>query len=216
MKVYQILLIIILVLVIILGIRVYNSNKQPEYSQEEVKAILDKAQNIRNYKYISKNNHGTELNKYIRKENEVYFQTLINDNIVYINADEMAHYAISNSEKVVVKTKVITNNVPTSNNVTNNMVPKGNSLYTNSEYNANILSKYEFDKAESCMGKECIRLKGKETLDENIWFDIDTGLIMKIASKDEKYQVTYSYEFNTVTDDDFKLPDFSDYKVIEK
>ena len=69
MKVIHILLIIIFILFTILGVKVYNSNKEPEYSISDIQEILDKANHIKNYECIIDNKYGLVFKSYKKKEN---------------------------------------------------------------------------------------------------------------------------------------------------
>ncbi len=62
------------------------------------------------------------------------------------------------------------------------------------------------------LGKECYVIKSGGTED---YIDIETGLIIRRISNDGNYVSQYSYSFGTVTDDDLKEPDLSQYVVMD-
>lgn len=66
---------------------------------------------------------------------------------------------------------------------------------------------------EELNGKDCYVIYNS---DAKIYFDKDTGLVIKVEVffNDETYIQTYEYNFNEVTDKDMKEPDASDYEVI--
>ena len=45
--------------------------------------------------------------------------------------------------------------------------------------------------------------------------DAETGLLMKISSNDYNYSINYHYSFGTVTDEDIKEPDLSQFVVFD-
>ncbi len=66
---------------------------------------------------------------------------------------------------------------------------------------------------EELNGKDCYVIYNS---DAKIYFDKDTGLVIKVEVffNDETYIQTYEYNFNEVTDKDMEEPDASDYEVI--
>ena len=66
---------------------------------------------------------------------------------------------------------------------------------------------------EELNGKDCYVIYNS---DAKIYFDKDTGLVIKVEVffNDETYTQTYEYNFNEVTDKDMEEPDASDYEVI--
>ena len=66
---------------------------------------------------------------------------------------------------------------------------------------------------EELNGKDCYVIYNS---DAKIYFDKDTGLVIKVEVffNDETYTQIYEYNFNEVTDKDMEEPDASDYEVI--
>ena len=51
----------------------------------------------------------------------------------------------------------------------------------------------------------------------SVWIDKETGVIMKISSEIEDIKQTeeYYYKFNCVTDEEVKIPELSEYEIVE-
>ena len=66
---------------------------------------------------------------------------------------------------------------------------------------------------EKLDGKDCYVIYNS---DAKVYFDKDSGLVIKVELffDDETYTITYEYNFNEVTDKDMEEPDASDYNVI--
>ena len=76
---------------------------------------------------------------------------------------------------------------------------------------------YRYLGEEECNGFECIVISfncnyENKIIKYKIWIIKEKGVITKISFDDES--IDYIYEFNCVTDEDVKIPDLSDYKMI--
>ena len=199
MKRYQILLIIILVLLIILGIKIYNSNKQPEYTSEEIRSILEKSAEIDNYQ-VTVNGY-----TYKRKGKLVLEARSNTDTILIRDYENQKKIDYSKEKKICITMQLNSNEVYNSNQFL--------ALQTNDF----IASNSTYIKTININDLKCIKLKCNWITDNNayLYVDVATGLIIKIESDSSIEQMEINYSFNTVTDEDFKLPDLSDYKVID-
>ncbi len=198
MKVYKILLIIILILAIILGIRIYNDKKEPEYSAKEIKNILDKSKNIENYQFTLDNHTYKRKGKLVLETSSDSDITLIRD------YETKKRYAFSTIKKTYIEDKLNSIDVYDANMLltfqSNEFIPM-NSTY--------------IKKVKTRTG-QFIKLKCNWSTNENvnIYVDLATGLIVKFEKENgEKKEINYS--FDTVTDKDFEIPDISNYNLIK-
>lgn len=198
MKVYQILLIIILILAIILGIKIYNTNKKSEYSKKDIENILNKAYTVSNYKYIS------EEFELIRKDNMLKEYSKKSGLTVISDYDKKISYGFNDKNNIIIKKSISSNS---NIRIPNTYLAPIDLVAQNSE----------FIKKEVIEGKETILLKYINS-DTYLNIDIETGFPIRCKYKDDNDKNivdNYIYEFNSVTDNDIKLPDFSNYQIIE-
>lgn len=216
MKVINVLLIIIFILFVILGIKIYHSNSsEHEYSVQDIQKILDKAKDIKNYECTIGDV------QYKRKDYKIYTKSNEN-NIVAITDylyDEQISYDIDTIEEMgYIK-----------------MEPQIKEIYSSNSWIINDGDISHYDNLEILVAKEeknentqYLKVEFKTTtqmplwLDDNetvisanitIWIDINNGLIMKIKNAVGEVH-EFNYEFNTVTDEDVN-PDLTGYKKIE-
>lgn len=206
MKRYQLLLIIILILTIILGIKIYNTNKKPEYSQEQINQILEKAQNLKNYKCTANINDEIFFD-YIRNDNKLLigYPNFGSKNYSYRDYDESTELLYSEEKKIAIKKQI-----------DNTLKLSSSNLYLGID-----TSQCNYLKKEQINGIDCIKVKSNanSSYETYIWISIESGLIYKEYSKNidtnEKKIIEVDYEFNTVTDKDFEIFNFSNYQIIE-
>lgn len=210
MKVIHILLIIIFILFTILGVKVYNSNKEPEYSISDIQEILDKANDIKNYECKLDNC------TYKRKDYKI---VKANENVISI-ADYFQDEAIifKPGTTTYISTKVGKNAIP-------------EEIYSANSLIIDDLSKLKLIKLKETKynEEECFEVKFKGVyindgwLSESseysyhltIWINCKNGLIMKSEAKMlGKRQINeYIYKFNTVTEEDV-TPDLTGYEKV--
>ena len=239
MKVIHLLLIIILILAVLLGFKVINSNKETNIIKkedkiktnnekidlEEIKELINKSENIKNYYLTTNADKDTEI-KY--KDGKFVFKK--NNSKIFIDYND-------NTDKAII----ITEDNKTATKINKENFAKIDTIKSSKENLYLLINNYEKYKInengeEIFNGYKCISLKvfykyyaGKGWLDEElkqyngktiettVLIDKETGIIMKITSKIENKETTneYYYKFNCVTEKDVTIPDLSQYKIEE-
>lgn len=205
MKITKIVLIIISILTVLIGIRIYNNNKELKYTLRDIQQILKKSDQLTNYE--------CEINLgifkyYKRKDNKIFLQSDVNQR-VYRDYDK--------NKQIVCKT-LNNKNYYIEQDLTSAKVPSSNLYISGFEVDELLTLDCELlsVKKQKYNKKNCLKveLKNKEENEIVFWIDIDTGLILKCKSLDEEI-VEFIYEFDTVTDEEVTHPDLSEYKKIE-
>jgi len=242
------LVLIIIILMFAISIKIINSNGKNSENElklstiEDIKAILNKSNNITNYKcsyFLKGTIKGTtkEYNTIVKYKDNIQVQDATDETgkgiIEYTNYNDNTLYIIGKEEKVVIKRNTLTeenNKLKNENiqilNLLNSVKPEEFSYLGEEKYNNNSCEVVEINKIydESYGGwlfsqygvldqdNEIIEIKYK------LWIDKESGAIIKreTAYKDTTDVVEYNYEFNCVTDEDVKLPDFTGYTLVEQ
>jgi len=239
MKVIHVLLIIILILSIILGFKIYNSknqiiSKETENIQklnndklelEEIKEIINKSENINNYCLKT----STDAEYEVKYKDGKFVLENNNNNKIFIDYEDFSEKAI-----------IITENNKTATYVNKSRFQKIDTINLHKDniyLLINNCEKYEINEMETFNNYECVSLtvfykyvadggwNFGENMEEydgkivetNILIDKETGVIMKITSKLEDLEATdeYYYKFNCLTEEDVTVPDLSEYKIVE-
>lgn len=227
MKIIKVLIIVIVILLIIFGIKVSGIKifkQKDELSLEQIKEIIAKSENITNYtcKYndgeqdlIRKYNKNKEL---VEKKEEKYYMDYGKNETVGIKEDK----------KIAFKTEVLSNDIISQQRKSlNELLDKTEEYKYIGEENYNgidciiIELKNNFEELNGWYWNLDIEKTNKEYKNEKIinriWIAKEEGVIIKNIVKigEEEKSQEYEYEFNSVSDEEVKVPDLSGYKLIE-
>ena len=204
MKVYKVLIITIIVLFIILGIRIHTSNTKQEYSLQDIKKILNKADRLENYE--CEIDYGQYA--YYKKKNNKIFLESQNGLKDYKDYDRNIEIICNINEKgkFYIEKNLTLEKIPSSN------------LYTGTvaaEELSSTVTEIISVKQKEYNGMTCLKaeLKDKRERVAVFWIDIDTGLIMKAEFSDGTIK-EYKYKFDTVTESDV-TPNLSGYTKVK-
>ena len=209
MKVIKLLIISILILSVILGIKIYLSNNVNETTGElkekvNIEAILNKAYSVTNYKYTA------DFVEMLRKGNIVKEYSKNSDTIYIYDYDKMMKYSYKDNGNTLIRMPI--------SDESNIRVPHVYLAPIDS-----IIKNSIFEKRETINGKETILIKNLNPDNKELEFiyynfDVDTGFPIRSKSKKKNGEIIeqdYKFEFNTVSDDEIKLPDLNKYKIID-
>ena len=223
--------VIIIIVAIIAGVIIY---KNYTYSLEKVKSLLNSGKETENMKITEE--VSSENGNY---ENQTYEQ-YIKDNYIYSitkNSDSevigKVLYNKENSELITIldnQKQITVNNNNLDENNKNTKVLKDESFMT--LINSNAGADYEYCGKEEINGKECIKvsLLNKNVVEkvekEYYYIDLEDNHIIKneiYEGTDENNlkktdEVTYTYSYDTVKDEDilkFDRADYPDYEYFD-
>ena len=223
--------VIIIIVAIIAGVIIY---KNSTYSLEKVKSLLNSGKETENMKITEE--VSSENGNY---ENQTYEQ-YIKDNYIYSitkNSDSevigKVLYNKENSELITIldnQKQITVNNNNLDENNKNTKVLKDESFMT--LINSNAGADYEYCGKEEINGKECIKvsLLNKNVVEkvekEYYYIDLEDNHIIKneiYEGTDENNlkktdEVTYTYSYDTVKDEDilkFDRADYPDYEYFD-
>lgn len=223
--------VIIIIVAIIAGVIIY---KNSTYSLEKVKSLLNSGKETENMKITEE--VSSENGNY---ENQTYEQ-YIKDNYIYSitkNSDSevigKVLYNKENSELITIldnQKQITVNNNNLDENDKNTKVLKDESFMT--LINSNAGADYEYCGKEEINGKECIKvsLLNKNVVEkvekEYYYIDLEDNHIVKneiYEGTDENNlkktdEITYTYSYDTVKDEDilkFDRADYPDYEYFD-
>lgn len=223
--------VIIIIVAIIAGVIIY---KNSTYSLEKVKSLLNSGKETENMKITEE--VSSENGNY---ENQTYEQ-YIKDNYIYSitkNSDSevigKVLYNKENSELITIldnQKQITVNNNNLDENNKNTKVLKDESFMT--LINSNAGADYEYCGKEEINGKECIKvsLLNKNVVEkvekEYYYIDLEDNHIIKneiYEGTDENNlkktdEITYTYSYDTVKDEDilkFDRADYPDYEYFD-
>lgn len=203
-------IVIIILFVIIMSFLVYRKNFKP-LSKQEALELAEKSLSIDNISCeVVTQDEGEHIVDYKFKDNKL---VIINDNYFeYVDGDTSNCIYIDNSAKEVYKYSSVSEI-----DGFKSLIGVSVGLLDNNDY------EYKFLKYEKLNGIKCakIQLTNSDTKIV-LWIDRDTGMTVKVVgdytSQDsENAQITnlYRYQIGKVKDDDLKIPDTTDYVVME-
>lgn len=204
MREIKTLIIIIIILAIILGCRIFFSAPQDtgKYTREDILQLVSKTTQCNNYSC-----------EYISDGSKVIYK--FKDNVLISNILFTTMYIDYNSgERIILNTE-------TRKAIINNSTSSPSPLvYASSIYDliSNQDCKYKYLEEENYNGYDCIvvQLNG-DTAKYKIWIDSESGFVLK--SFEDKGFITntteYNIEFNSVTDYEMKKPDLTIYTIKE-
>lgn len=226
-----VLIFVIIIVAIIAGVIIY---KNSTYSLEKVKSLLNSGKETENMKITEE--VSSENGNY---ENQTYEQ-YIKDNYIYSitkNSDSevigKVLYNKENSELITIldnQKQITVNNNNLDENNKNTKVLKDESFMT--LINSNAGADYEYCGKEEINGKECIKvsLLNKNVVEkvekEYYYIDLEDNHIIKneiYEGTDENNlkktdEITYTYSYDTVKDEDilkFDRADYPDYEYFD-
>ena len=205
MKTIKILLIAIIMLATLLGFKIYNNNKEPKYTLQDIQQILKKSEELTNYE--CEINFG-EFKYYKRKNNKIFLQSNSNQ-MIYRDYDKNMQIICKDldNKKFYIESNISIQEIPSSN------------LYTTT-FSADELPTQGFKlikvKKEKYNGANCLKTEFENKKEQPfiLWIDINTGLVMKVDSLDGTIN-EYKYKFDTVTESDVTPPDLFGYTKLE-
>ena len=198
MKIIKMLIIIIIILGIILGFKIKggndNINTSSKMSATELMQLIKKGTGYDNLHIIENNSNG-KVEKFIK------------DNILVTKQDEIFTWQnLNTNEIIVIKGNSAIKEIQ--GNKTTRLSKSPMETYLDS-------SKYkiEYVGEEKVDAKKCVSINIYNTenkLIANYALDKETGLPMRT-----EITANYTYSIGTVTDEDVKRPDMTNYTVID-
>lgn len=203
MKIIKILLSIIIICVILLGCKIlFKSSTQSQYDRTDIINLLDKIKECNNYSFEYKDK---EQNKITYKfKNNVVISEFYGV-CAYINYNTNENLLLNKSGK-----KAIVSTVESTYNTYASSV-----LETINDFTY----QYTYLKEENYNNHNCIVFQlDKDNNFLKIWIDSDSGFVLKSEEKDGASTETIEYDisFDSVTDEDIKKPDLTEYEIKEK
>ena len=203
-----------------------NIKNVENLEKEDIKKLLNKTKNIKNYEC----NYKVLGEKINGKYNENILITEISNTKIYIDLKKEEYILLEEDKKQAIKTKINSNSIEI--HTTNVLEAQNESILkmledSNYKYKINKEEKYkEFDcivleiehifelPKEGGYFTELAKYNGK-TINSKIWIDKETGVIIKIISKaSEEIIEEYEFTFNKLKDEDFKI-NLNGYKITE-
>lgn len=198
------MLIIIIILAIIFGIKVINSNKtsNAKYSRADVITLIENGKNYNNY-YCEY----TKLDEHIIRK--------IKDNKMVVISNNMTVYTNYETNKQTI----IQNNIAIVSNLSNSKLSSLNKTYfadidliNDSNYN------YKYIKEENINGIDCIKIElTSDSIKYEIWISTSSGLPTKMIYSTSASNVStdFNLKLDCVTDSDVETPNLNNYTVKE-
>ena len=203
--------IIIIIFIIALGYLIYSKNFKP-LSKEKAIELAEKSVTVDNFScQLVIEQDGEEIvADYKRKENMVYMKEIDYEEYLNIDTAECVYVDRENKEAYAYTSDSVLESYNTR-------------LYAGIKSLEDENYSYTFNKYEKVNGIKCASITLDSDLENiNMWLDTKTGMVTKyvVTNKSEggdKFPITYIYRYQTgnVTDDDIKIPDLSDYTVLE-
>ena len=203
--------IIIIIFIIALGYLIYSKNFKP-LSKEKAIELAEMAVTEDNFScQLVVEQDGEEIvTDYKRKGNVVYMKEVDYEEYLNIDTAECVYVDQENKEAYTYTSDSVLESY-------NTRLYAGIQNLENNDYS------YTFNKYEKVNGIKCASI----TLDSdvkniNMWIDTKTGMVTKyvLTNKSEgennnPITYVYRYQIGNVKDEDVKIPDLSDYTVLE-
>lgn len=215
MKKIKILVIICIILIGILAIKVFVSNKDTGlYSKEDIINLLEKGEKYNNYycKYNFFEDNNEEIVRYVKNEKQ---RVIGKDLIVYIDSKHNKKLVLKPSTKTGVEMKL--DSKASLESIDNYL-----SVYFDElKDNENI---FKFKGREKINDFECIIVeltfdkdKGYNYNKRRILIDTKTGLVVKTVFYDVNdnilYTVDYNLKLDSVSDSDVEIPNLNEFNI---
>lgn len=203
MKIIKILLSIIIICVIVLGCKIlFKSSTRSQYDRTDIINLLDKIKECTNYSFEYKDEEQNKIT-YKFKDNVVISEFY--GICAYINYNTNENLLLNKSGK-----KALVSTVESTYNTYASSV-----LETINDFTY----QYTYLKEENYNNHNCIVFQlDKDNNFLKIWIDSDSGFVLKTEEKGDTSTETIEYyiNFNSVTDEDIKKPDLTEYEIKEK
>jgi len=203
MKIIKILLSIIIICVILLGCKIlFKGSTHSQYDRTTIINLLAKITECNNY-YCEY--EYDERNKVTYKFKNNIVVSEFYGICAYIDYNTNENFLLNKNEKRAIVSNVESNY--------NTYAPSIFQTINDFSY------QYTYFKKENYNNHNCIVFQ----LDKNddylkVWIDIDSGFVLKSEEKEDDSIETTEYNINigSVTDEDIKKPDLTEYEVKEK
>ena len=203
--------IIIIIFIVAMSYLVYNKNFKP-MTKEEALSLAQKAVNIDNFscQVVTKQGDLETINDYKRKGNMVYMEA--EDYKEYLNIDTSECVYIDDENKEAY--------TYTSDSV---LESYNEIIYIGIQSLEDESFTYSFNKYEKINGIKCAAINlSSDSINADLWLDRDTGMVAKFVitykaegMEDSATTYIYRYQIGNVTDENVKVPDLSDYTLLE-
>ena len=227
MKEISVLLIIVVILVGILGFKIYTSqdnqmsigeNKatteiskddNKEYSREEIIKLMESGENYNNYYYKSYLGDDYTIRKF--KDNKLYIESIDEENkqIVYQDFSNNEYVGISKEKNTAIVSTLDSTKIIALDKLYYKQLME---IVKNTKYS------YKFLGTENHNTLECVVISIRDIQDSNykIWIHKESGLVARylLTNKLGEDDINFELKLDCVTDKDVKKPNLDGYKIM--
>lgn len=202
--------IIIIIFIIALAYLIYSKNFKP-LSKEKAIELAEMAVTIDNFscQLVIEQDGEEFVTDYKRKDNIVYMKELDYEEYLNIDTSECVYVDRENKEAYTYTSDSVLESY-------NTRLYAGIQSLENGDYS------YTFNEYEKVNGIKCASITlSNDSENIDMWIDTKAGMITKyvITNKSEEdgnsSTYIYRYQIGNVTDEDVKVPDLSEYTVLE-
>lgn len=202
--------IIIIIFIIALAYLIYSKNFKP-LSKEKAIELAEMAVTIDNFscQLVIEQDGEEFVTDYKRKDNIVYMKEVDYEEYLNIDTSECVYIDRENKEAYTYTSDSVLESY-------NTRLYAGIQSLENGDYS------YTFNEYEKVNGIKCASITlSNDSENIDMWIDTKAGMITKyvITNKSEEdgnsATYIYRYQIGNVTDEDVKVPDLSEYTVLE-
>ena len=202
--------IIIIIFIIALAYLIYSKNFKP-LSKEKAIELAEMAVTIDNFscQLVIEQDGEEFVTDYKRKDNIVYMKEVDYEEYLNIDTSECVYVDRENKEAYTYTSDSVLESY-------NTILYAGIQSLENGDYS------YTFNEYEKVNGIKCASITlSNDSENIDMWIDTKAGMITKyvITNKSEEdgnsATYIYRYQIGNVTDEDVKVPDLSEYTVLE-
>lgn len=202
--------IIIIIFIIALAYLIYSKNFKP-LSKEKAIELAEMAVTIDNFscQLVIEQDGEEFVTDYKRKDNIVYMKGVDYEEYLNIDTSECVYVDRENKEAYTYTSDSVLESY-------NTRLYAGIQSLENGDYS------YTFNEYEKVNGIKCASITlSNDSENIDMWIDTKAGMITKyvITNKSEEdgnsATYIYRYQIGNVTDEDVKVPDLSEYTVLE-
>lgn len=202
--------IIIIIFIIALAYLIYSQNFKP-LSKEKAIELAEMAVTIDNFscQLVIEQDGEEFVTDYKRKDNIVYMKEVDYEEYLNIDTSECVYVDRENKEAYTYTSDSVLESY-------NTRLYAGIQSLENGDYS------YTFNEYEKVNGIKCASITlSNDSENIDMWIDTKAGMITKyvITNKSEEdgnsATYIYRYQIGNVTDEDVKVPDLSEYTVLE-
>ncbi len=202
--------IIIIIFIIALAYLIYSKNFKP-LSKEKAIELAEMAVTIDNFscQLVIEQDGEEFVTDYKRKDNIVYMKEVDYEEYLNIDTSECVYVDRENKEAYTYTSDSVLKSY-------NTRLYAGIQSLENGDYS------YTFNEYEKVNGIKCASITlSNDSENIDMWIDTKAGMITKyvITNKSEEdgnsATYIYRYQIGNVTDEDVKVPDLSEYTVLE-